>query len=83
MPHERKSGTHDLLRRLLHVAGLAVVGAIAVTWAWNTVMPNVSGLARFRYAEGLSIALLTVFVGALFESGRRLLGGSRERKDLP
>ena len=83
MPHEHKSGTHDVLRRLLYVAGLALVGAIAVTWAWNTVMPNVSGLARFRYAEGFSIAMLMVFAGALFESGRQLLGGIGARTERP
>jgi hypothetical protein len=73
MPYESRPRRHDLWRNLFLVALVAIGGAIAVTWAWNTTVPGLSGLARMRFAEGMSLAILVLFVGALFESGRRLV----------
>lgn len=73
MSIDANTRTHDLIRRTINHVLLVVAGAIAVTWSWNTTVPELSGLAEFRFAEGLSIAVLAYLLGALFESGRQLV----------
>lgn len=73
MAIEANARSHDLIRRIIHHILVVVAGAIAVTWSWNTIVPELSGLAEFRFAEGLSIAVLAYLLGALFESGRQLV----------
>lgn len=65
-----KSG---LMQKLTLTGVLLLAGAASVTWAWNTIVPELSGLARFRFVEGLSLAVTTLLGGALFEAGRRLV----------
>ncbi len=81
MSHEVLSKGQALTWHILFIAGLFVVGAIAVTWAWNTIVPDLVGVSRFRFSEGLSVAILAFALGALFEAGRRLVAGrSRDTK---
>ena len=75
MSNEVRSKGHALTWRMLSIAGLFVIGAIAVTWAWNTIVPDLVGLSRFRFSEGLSVAILAFALGALFEAGRQLVVG--------
>jgi hypothetical protein len=63
---------HDLMRSTVLFSVLLLAGATAVTWAWNTILPDYAGLAPFRFAEGISIAIGTLLLGALFETGRGL-----------
>ena len=64
-----------VFHRLAVAAILLVVGAITATWAWNTIVPDLSGLARFRFVEGLSVAIAAMLFGALFETGRNMVHG--------
>ncbi|MCP4082829.1 MAG: hypothetical protein GY743_21590 [Planctomycetaceae bacterium] len=73
MTHSTHSRDHNLIHRILIAAGLLVVSAIAVTWSWNTIVPELSGLARIRFVEGFSITLTVLLLGTLFEAGRRLI----------
>jgi hypothetical protein len=57
--------------------------AVSITWAWNTVITDVSGLARVRFAEGLAIAVSILLTGAVFEAGRRLAAGPRPEPAKP
>jgi hypothetical protein len=62
------------MRKLTVTSVLLLACAASVTWAWNTIVPELSGLARFRFSEGLSLAVTTLLVGAVFEAGRCLVG---------
>lgn len=73
LEHNERSHGHTLVRRFAVTTIVVVSGAIAATWSWNTIVPDLAGLAEFRFAEGLSIAILTLLLGALFETGRRLV----------
>ena len=73
--HDTHEFRHGLAARAILATALLLAGAVAATWAWNTVVTELAGLARFRFAEGLAIALATVLFGALFEIGRALARG--------
>ena len=77
MTNEARLRDYRPLRRLT-VAALMVVGAIAVTWSWNSIVPDLSGMAHFRFAQGLSVAVTACFLGALFEAGRRFVATGAE-----
>lgn len=79
LEHDARLDGRDLVRRLALATIIVVCGAIATTWSWNTIVPDLSGLAEFRFAEGLSIAILALLMGALFETGRRLVAPRRAR----
>lgn len=70
-----------LARRLTLAAVLLLACAASLTWSWNTIVPELTGLARIRFAEGFSIALTLLLAGALFEAGRRLLGAGAPASD--
>ena len=75
MMNKSKTKTHRLMYRIFVGTGLVIAGAIAVTWAWNTIVPDLTGLSRFRFAEGLAIAILMLIMGALFSAGRHPFSG--------
>jgi len=66
------------MRKTLQVCALLIAGAIAFTWSWNTILPDLAGLPRFRFAEGLSISILALLLGALFAAGQRLVITDRQ-----
>lgn len=70
--HDTHEFRHGPAARAFLATALVLAGAVAATWAWNTIVTDLAGLARFRFAEGLAIALATVLFGALFETGRAL-----------
>ena len=59
-------------RRLAFTVAFLLVSAVAVTWAWNTIVADLADIARFRFGEGLAVAFVTLFLGALFGAGWRL-----------
>jgi len=79
MTREIMSRGHKVMRRTLFAIGLNLIGAIVVTWAWNTVVPDLSDLQRFRFAEGLAIAVLIFMTGLLFGTGWKFVAGNDER----
>lgn len=72
--HNAPTHNRGFLQKLTVAVVLLLACAASVTWAWNTIVPELSGLARFRFAEGLPLAVTTLLVGAVFEAGRRLVG---------
>lgn len=67
-----------LIQRLTLIAVLLLACAASVTWTWNTIVPELSGLARFHFAEGLSIAVTMLLIGALFETGRCVVSSNAQ-----
>jgi len=80
MSHVERSRDRSLMHGTLAALGLLAAGAIAVTWSWNTIVPDLTGLARLRFAEGLSLACLALVSGALFGTGQRLAGTFERRR---
>ena len=70
---EGHSKGHKIVVQAVQFSALLIAGAIAFTWSWNTIVPDLSGLPRVQFAEGLSISTLTVCLGALFALGQKLV----------
>ncbi len=61
--------THQKLHLISHLslAALASLGsAVGVLWAWNTVMPEVLGLAAIQYKHALALLILGYGLSFIF-----------------
>ena len=61
--------THQKLHPIsqLSLVALAFLGsAVGVLWAWNTVMPEVLGLAAIQYKHSLALVILGIGLSFIF-----------------
>jgi len=67
-------------RRLMFAALIICACSVSISWTWSRLVPDIAGLARVRFAEGLAITVAVLLLGAVFETGRRLASGHGEAR---